>query len=54
MTDLRFEAKHRQDYFSGRCGDGYSDYRGAEPVLRREFARSVDFIRRFFPSGRGT
>jgi 2-polyprenyl-3-methyl-5-hydroxy-6-metoxy-1,4-benzoquinol methylase len=40
------------DYFSGRCGDGYSDYRGAEPVLRREFARSVDFVRRFFPSGR--
>jgi 2-polyprenyl-3-methyl-5-hydroxy-6-metoxy-1,4-benzoquinol methylase len=40
------------DYFSGRCGDGYSDYRGAEPVLRREFARSVDFVRRFFSSGR--
>jgi hypothetical protein len=41
----------RQDYFSGRCGDGYSDYRGAEPVLRREFARSVDFFRRFSPQG---
>jgi 2-polyprenyl-3-methyl-5-hydroxy-6-metoxy-1,4-benzoquinol methylase len=40
------------DYFSGRCDDGYSDYRGAEPVLRREFARSVDFIRRFFTSGK--
>jgi SAM-dependent methyltransferase len=40
------------DYFSGRCGDGYSDYRGAEPVLRREFARSIDFVRRFIPSGR--
>jgi 2-polyprenyl-3-methyl-5-hydroxy-6-metoxy-1,4-benzoquinol methylase len=40
------------DYFSGRCGDGYSDYRGAEPVLRREFARSIDFIHRFIRSGR--
>ena len=33
-------------------GDGYSDYFGAEPVLRREFARSVDFVRRFIGSGR--
>jgi 2-polyprenyl-3-methyl-5-hydroxy-6-metoxy-1,4-benzoquinol methylase len=40
------------DYFSGRRGDGYSDYLGAEPVLRREFARSVDFVRRFTRSGR--
>ena len=40
------------DYFSGQCGDGYSDYLGAELVLRREFARSVDFVRRFIPSGR--
>ena len=40
------------DYFSGLRGDGYSDYFGAEPVLRREFARSVDFVRRFIGSGR--
>ena len=40
------------DYFSGRRGDGYSDYLGAEPVLRLEFARSVDFVRRFTRSGR--
>jgi hypothetical protein len=40
------------DYFSGSRGDGYSDYLGAEPVLRREFARSVDFVRRFAHSGR--
>jgi 2-polyprenyl-3-methyl-5-hydroxy-6-metoxy-1,4-benzoquinol methylase len=39
-------------YFSGERVDGYADYRGAEPVLRREFAQSVDFIRRFLPSGR--
>ena len=40
------------DYFSGRRGDVYSDYLGAEPVLRREFAHSVDFVRRFTRSGR--
>jgi 2-polyprenyl-3-methyl-5-hydroxy-6-metoxy-1,4-benzoquinol methylase len=40
------------DYFSGSRADGYSDYLGAEPVLRREFARSIDFVRRFVPSGR--
>ena len=39
-------------YFAGQHADGYADYRGAEPVLRREFAREVDFIRRHVPSGR--
>jgi SAM-dependent methyltransferase len=45
-------AYYTADYFSGRHPDGYSDYRGAEPVLRREFARSVDFIRRFRSDGK--
>jgi 2-polyprenyl-3-methyl-5-hydroxy-6-metoxy-1,4-benzoquinol methylase len=45
-------AYYTEDYFSGRHPDGYSDYRGAEPVLRREFARGVDFIRRFRPGGK--
>jgi len=40
------------DYFSGSRADGYSDYLGTEPVLRREFARGVDFVRRFVRSGR--
>jgi SAM-dependent methyltransferase len=40
------------DYFCGGRADGYSDYRGAEPVLRREFARSVKFIRRIRPHGK--
>jgi SAM-dependent methyltransferase len=40
------------NYFSGQCSDGYLDYQGSETVLRREFARSVDFVRRFRPSGR--
>src|SRR5262245_58861099 len=39
------------DYFSGQRSDGYADYRGAEPVLRREFARTVDFIRRYRADG---
>ncbi len=45
-------AYYTEDYFSGGHADGYSDYLGAEPVLRSEFARSVDFIRRFRPSGK--
>jgi SAM-dependent methyltransferase len=45
-------AYYTEDYFSGRHADGYSDYLGAEPVLRREFARSVDFIRNYRHDGR--
>src|SRR5947208_11856372 len=45
-------AYYTEDYFSGRRADGYSDYLGAEPVLRREFARSVDFIRRYRSAGK--
>jgi SAM-dependent methyltransferase len=45
-------AYYTEDYFAGRRADGYFDYRGAEPVLRREFARSVEFIRRHCPGGR--
>ena len=33
------------EYFSGRRSDGYADYSSAESVLRREFARTVRFIR---------
>ena len=40
------------DYFSGGHADGYSDYRGAEAVLRREFAGTVDFIRGFRSGGK--
>jgi SAM-dependent methyltransferase len=45
-------AYYTQGYFSGGHADGYADYLGAEPVLRREFARTVDFIRRFRRAGR--
>jgi SAM-dependent methyltransferase len=40
------------DYFSGRRADGYADYVGAEPILRREFAGTVQFIRKFRGGGR--
>ena len=40
------------DYFSGGHADGYADYRGAEPVLRREFSHTVRFIRRYRDGGR--
>lgn len=43
---------YTSDYFSGQCSDGYADYLGAEPVLRREFAHSVAFIRRFVRTGK--
>jgi len=40
------------EYFSGRQSDGYADYMAAEPVLRREFARTVAFIRQWRDGGR--
>lgn len=45
-------AYYTGDYFSGGHSDGYGDYLGAEPVLRREFAHTVAFLRRFCPRGR--
>src|SRR5215471_16390570 len=49
-----FDPQHyyTDEYFSGGQADGYADYRGAEPVLRCEFARTVDFIRRHKSDGR--
>lgn len=40
------------DYFSGRRPDGYANYLDTESVLRREFARTVQFIRKRRPAGR--
>jgi SAM-dependent methyltransferase len=45
-------AYYTDGYFSGQHADGYSDYIGSEPVLRREFARDVEFIRRYRRFGR--
>jgi SAM-dependent methyltransferase len=46
------QAYYTGDYFSGQHADGYSDYRAAEPVLRREFAGSVELIRGYRGTGR--
>src|SRR5262249_53218199 len=43
---------YTKDYFSGQHADGYGDYLGSEAVLRREFARTVDLIRRYRQHGR--
>src|SRR6476646_1652108 len=51
-SDFDPGAYYTGDYFSGGHADGYADYRGAESVLRREFARTVDFIRKQRPGGR--
>jgi len=45
-------AYYTSGYFSGKLPDGYADYLGAEQVLRREFARTVDFVRLSCPSGK--
>ena len=43
---------YTKGYFSGRHADGYSDYLGAEAVLRREFSDSVNYIRNFLTGGK--
>ncbi len=40
------------DYFSGGHADGYADYLGAEPVLRRHFAHMIDFLLQYRKAGR--
>jgi SAM-dependent methyltransferase len=46
------ESYYTGAYFTGQRSDGYADYRGAEPVLRKEFERTVSFIRERCDGGR--
>src|SRR5215475_2515429 len=46
------ERYYTDDYFTGQHADGYADYRGAEAVLRQEFARTVAYIRARRDGGR--
>ena len=46
------EKYYNENYFIGGQRDGYADYPSCEPVLRREFARTIEFIRKQVPSGR--
>jgi SAM-dependent methyltransferase len=41
-----------RDYFQGAHKDGYGDYIGSEPVLRREFRSALGRLRRWAPSGK--
>jgi SAM-dependent methyltransferase len=43
---------YTEDYFAGGRQDGYADYRGSEAVLRREFAHTLQFLRRYRERGR--
>src|ERR1043165_6865605 len=45
-------AYYTDAYFSGGHADGYPDYRRTESILRREFARTISFVRRFKSTGR--
>lgn len=49
--DFDPEAYYTRDYFDGGHSDGYADYTGSEPVLRREFARLVARLRLLHPNG---
>jgi 2-polyprenyl-3-methyl-5-hydroxy-6-metoxy-1,4-benzoquinol methylase len=40
---------YAEDYFQGGAKDGYSDYKSSEPILRKEFSRTlreIDSLRR--------
>ena len=51
-SDFDPAAYYSDGYFSGARADGYGNYLATEPVLRREFARTVAFIRRYRAGGR--
>jgi SAM-dependent methyltransferase len=51
-ADFDPAAYYTGGYFSGQHADGYADYLASEPVLRREFAHTVEFIRRYRASGK--
>lgn len=42
---------YTRSYFDGGHSDGYADYEGSEPILRREFARQLRFLRQYAPAG---
>jgi SAM-dependent methyltransferase len=46
------EKYYNGNYFNGGQQDGYADYPSCESVLRREFARTIKFIREHVPDGR--
>lgn len=45
-------AIYGEGYFEGGMDDGYAAYGATEPVLRREFRRTLARLRKFVPDGR--
>jgi SAM-dependent methyltransferase len=52
VADFRPESLYNESYFRGEQEGAYVDYLGAEDVLRTEFRRQCDFLRRFMPGGK--
>jgi SAM-dependent methyltransferase len=52
ITNFEPMSYYTTEYFCGGRVDGYSNYAATEPVLRRQFAREVAFIRRHCRGGR--
>ncbi|MDS4020261.1 MAG: class I SAM-dependent methyltransferase [Candidatus Competibacter sp.] len=50
--DFKPRDYYTANYFTGGYADGYADYLGAEPVLRREFRGTLSLLRRYVPNGR--
>jgi len=52
VSDFDPARYYTRGYFSGQHADGYGDYLGSEKVLRREFARTVEVVRRHCAGGK--
>jgi SAM-dependent methyltransferase len=51
-ADFRAGEYYGRDYFHGGRADGYADYEGSAPVLRREFGKVLDRLRRHVRGGK--
>ncbi len=48
---LRQQTLYDESYFNGQRKDGYADYRGSEAVLKKEFATTVNWLRKHGTAG---
>jgi len=49
--DFEPEKYYTERYFTGGYEESYVDYPGSEEILRREFRKTLDYLRRIGPSG---